>query len=253
MSEETPQTTPSSRYHINWQATGIILAIMLVLIIAFLRYGLLAPEGSSHAATNVFQKDATAITTAPTGRDTGVGASDGTVISGATPYATAIIEGYPDPRVDTPEEQTMRAQYSGESKIIMVSLTGQFLQAFENGKLIRWTYITSGRPSLPTPTGYFRIFQKISPVDFIPLSTDPKSPLFGFPSFTQYGLQFAAGGYYIHDTWWRTVYGPGLTTWHIDPGREEYQEGSHGCVNTPLEFMTWIYLWAQIGTPVIVF
>jgi lipoprotein-anchoring transpeptidase ErfK/SrfK len=175
------------------------------------------------------------------------------IVGEIPPFPTDIVPGYPDPRVDSTSEQQMRTQISNPSKVIMVSIQGQFLQAFENNKIVRWSYVTTGRVGMDTPQGVFTIFNKVTPVTFLPLSTDPKSVYFGFPSIAQYGLEFAEGGYYIHDAWWRTIYGPGLTTEHWDPGREEYQTGSHGCVNTPLEMMAWLYLWAPVGTKVIIF
>jgi lipoprotein-anchoring transpeptidase ErfK/SrfK len=98
----------------------------------------------------------------------------------------------------------------------------------------------------------FHIIYKGSPITFYAGSHDPASPFFGYDSKVQYGMEFLDGGFYIHDTWWRTTYGPPLTANHYDPGRGEYEEGSHGCVNTPLEMMAWLYVWTPEGTPVII-
>lgn len=61
-------------------------------------------------------------------------------------------------------------------------------------------------------------------------------------SFVKYwvAIQGAIG---IHDASWRSVYG----------GTEYLYNGSHGCVNTPLEAMAKLYERVEVGTPVIVY
>lgn len=61
-------------------------------------------------------------------------------------------------------------------------------------------------------------------------------------SFVKYwvAIQGAIG---IHDASWRSVYG----------GDEYKYNGSHGCINTPLEAMSKLYDKVEIGTPVIVY
>jgi lipoprotein-anchoring transpeptidase ErfK/SrfK len=236
---------------------GVPLAIIIVAAAALLRFGVLTPTGTatpSNARSPFADLTATPYNqVAPIQQ--GNLAQSGQIISGVTPYPTEVNPNFPDPRVDSAVAQSWRAKLSGNpQKVIMVSLAGQFMQAFENGKLVRWTYITSGKSELPTPQGIWSIGWKKSPFTFEPISTDPNDKLwFGYPSKVQYALEFHDGGFMIHDTWWRTVYGPTFTNNHWDPGRQEYQDGSHGCVNTPLEYMIWLYVWADVGTPVIVY
>jgi lipoprotein-anchoring transpeptidase ErfK/SrfK len=234
---------------------AVIASLVFLLLAAVLRFSIYDHATASAPSRSPFA-DLTA--TAPsqgTDAQVGMNSNNAQVVSGATPYGTAISSNYPDPRLDSKIAQNIRSQQGlNTGKVIMISLYGQYLQTFENGSLVRWTYVTSGKPELPTPTGSFQIGWKMSPFMFLPLSTDPNNPLlFEYPSQVQYVMEFADGGYMIHDAWWRTVYGPGLTYTHLDPGRQEYQEGSHGCVNTPLQFMSWLYLWAPVGTKVIVY
>ncbi len=235
----------------------VILAATLVVVFAlvFARFAFFAgkgtaegPQGSSSLANASPFATATPIT------GSGNGSSSGTVVPGQTPAMTPIIPGYPAPNVISPlgqqAIQTANAMFGVHRKIIIVSLSGQYLQAIQDGKIILWTYVITGRAALSTPPGSYQIFLKSSPLTFIPISTDPKNPFFGYPSKVQYGMEFLSGGFYIHDTWWHSIYGPGLTFDHYDPGRLEWQEGSHGCVNTPEHAMTFLYQWADLGTPV---
>ncbi len=251
---ETPQGSPSRS--LRWVA---ILAATLVVVFAlvFARFALFGGKGSSEGPGGIAslgQPSAVATATQGSGSTGGTG---GTAVAGQTPVMTPIIPGYPAPNLISAQEQKYLdqapSQYGKqESKIIYVSLTGQFIQAIENGKLIRWEYVTTGKGELPTPSGFFQVQFKDSPLTFLPGSKDPKSEFFGYPSKVQYGLYFADDGYYIHDTWWRTVYGPGNEYPHYDSGRGEGSDGSHGCVNTPLEMVAFLYQWAPVNTPVII-
>lgn len=237
------------------KAILLALVIVLVAVAAIARFTLLQPTASSEQSAAVTHLTGAPPfgTATPLPSSNGAPGQTGSPVAAATPYAASIIPGYPDPRLDTSQEQKLRAQAGNPNKLIMVSITGQFLQAFENGKIIQWSYVTTGRPGLDTPLGIFNVFQKRSPVTFIPLSTDPKSADFGYLSKVQYGIEFAPVGYYMHDVWWRTAYGPGHNFVYYDNGRAEYEPGSHGCVNTPLTMETWLFLWADMGTTVIVF
>ncbi len=230
----------------------LAVAAVVVLGLALARFAL--PDANGVAEGPAF---AHVINASPIATATPIAGSNqisgNQVLQGATPLATDVAQGYQDPSKDTAQEQALRAQDGNPAKVIMVSLQGQFIQAFQNGKLVRWAYVTTGRPGMETPTGFYNVFLKQSPLTFLPISTVPGNPDFGFPSKVQYGMEFAQGGFYIHDVWWRTVYGPGTEYDHWDPGRGEPSPGSHGCVNTPLELMAWLYVWTPMGTPVIVY
>lgn|GEM_PF-2499004 len=256
--ELTPDApvTPATAQKTNRRAIMLLAIIAVLLIGALLRFTLTLPKADSAHSTT-----ATSLTGAPPfGTATPVSASasgqapGGSYYNATTPFPTQILRGnYPDPRVDTAQEQAMRQNRGNPDKMIMISLSGQFIQAFDHGKLVHWEYVTTGRATLDTPTGSYRIGWKLTPFTFEPISKDPASIEFGIPSKVQYAMEFADGGYYVHDVWWRSVYGPGLNNDHWDPARREFSPGSHGCVNTPLEMMTFLFLWAPVGTPVQVF
>ena len=89
-------------------------------------------------------------------------------------------------------------------KLILVSLHDQWLAAYQDGRQVLDTPVTTGRPALPTPTGSFRVLARYTPYQFI--SPWPKGSRYYYPpSKTRYALLFRAGGYFIHDTPWRTA------------------------------------------------
>ena len=137
---------------------------------------------------------------------------------------------------------------NGQGKIIVVSLSQQELDAYENGQLFVSTPVATGRPQLPTPTGIYHIFAKYSPYRFI--SPWPVgSPYYYPPSTANYAMEWAQGGYFIHDAPWRGYFGKGANNWHQDPLMGE-DPGTHGCINVPTSTMSQLFSWATIGTTV---
>lgn len=137
---------------------------------------------------------------------------------------------------------------SPTGKEIVVSLSHQWLYAYQNGKEVFNSAVITGRPALPTPTGTYHVFAKYSPTTFY--SPWPVgSPYYYVPTHINYALEWLAGGYFLHDSYWHTVYGPGMNGWHYDPVYG-WQWGSHGCVSMPLNAAAWLYNWAPIGTTV---
>lgn len=130
-------------------------------------------------------------------------------------------------------------------KVIVVSLSQQWMYVYENGQEILDSPVTTGRPQLPTPVGIYHIFHKASPTTFY--SMWPKgSPYYYPPTHIDYALEWRPG-YYIHDSWWHTVYGPGTNGWHQDP-TYGWQWGSHGCISVPHDVAAYLYQWAPPGT-----
>jgi lipoprotein-anchoring transpeptidase ErfK/SrfK len=133
----------------------------------------------------------------------------------------------------------------GSGKVITISLSLQEMVFYQDGCVVKATPVTTGRPQLRTPTGHFSVFSK--PTNFTFVSPWPKSsPFYYNPTPCRWGMEFAGGGYYIHDAWWESTssYGPG--------GQNNQQAASHGCVHTPTPVMEWAYSWTRIGTPVVI-
>jgi len=130
---------------------------------------------------------------------------------------------------------------AGAGKLILISLSRQVLTAYQDGTPVLTTYVATGRPQLPTPPGVYHIFAKYSPYKMI--SPWPYgSPFWYPPSWTNWAMEFAAGGYFIHDAPWRSWYGPGSNIYN----------GTHGCVNVPYSPMSFLWGWTPMGTTVVV-
>ena len=136
----------------------------------------------------------------------------------------------------------VHAQMSGHStaptnKVIVVSLSQQSLNAYEGSTLVYSTLIMTGRPSLPTPPGTYHIFAKLSPTTFV--SPFPRGSADWYPpTHISYALEWKPG-FFLHDSWWHTVYGPGTNGWHYDPVYG-WQWGSHGCVAMSVDSAAWL-------------
>ena len=134
------------------------------------------------------------------------------------------------------------------SELIVVSLSKQQLWAYQAGKQVFSTPVTTGQPALPTPAGTFTIMQKISDTTFYsPWPQD--SPYYYTPEHINYAMLFADGGYFLHDASWRHCFGPGTDVPHTCPDGTQ-ETGSHGCVNLPVPAAAWLYNWVQVGATV---
>jgi len=130
------------------------------------------------------------------------------------------------------------------AKAIYISTARQELRAYDHGKLAQESLVTTGRPELPTVLGSFSVLWKSSP--WTMHSPFPRSSPFWYPDTrVQMVLWFHEGGYGIHDAYWRYRYGPGTNVDGAVPG-------THGCVNVPWTPMSWLFHWADVGTPVTV-
>jgi L,D-transpeptidase-like protein len=133
-------------------------------------------------------------------------------------------------------------------QVMLVSLSRQWLWAFDNGALAYATPVTTGRPDLPTPTGIFSISQKIAGTWFI--SPWPVGSPYYYPSvWVNYAMLFLSGGYFIHDAPWRHYFGPGTNVPHTNPDGTQ-ETGSHGCVEVSASAGAWLYDWAGYGATV---
>lgn len=119
-------------------------------------------------------------------------------------------------------------------KLITVDIGKQMLFAWEGGKIIHQTKVSTGMKHTPTVSGSFAIRRKV------PLQ-DMKG---NYPPYPPYKLKnvphvmYFYQAYAIHGTYWHNAFG---------------RRASHGCVNVPVASAEWIYNWAPVGTRVEVF
>ena len=135
-------------------------------------------------------------------------------------------------------------------KVVVVSLREQTARFYQNGKMVFWSYVTTGSPDTPSVPGLNYAMQKLRHTTFV--SPDPPgSPLWYAPTPINYAIEYALYGYFLHDAWWRAEFGPYTNLPHWDPAA--FNGGSHGCVNFPLNQMGEVYNWVDLGTPIILY
>lgn len=131
------------------------------------------------------------------------------------------------------------------AKTIILSIAGQELTAFEGSRQVRQTLVTTGRPpSLSTDVGAMKVLRKSSPWRMH--SPWPRGSPFWYPDANvQMVVWFTNTGEGLHDaSWQRSGWGP---------GSQYGPSASHGCVHVPVESERFLYDWADVGTPVVVY
>ena len=118
---------------------------------------------------------------------------------------------------------------------IEVDMTNQMMYYYENGELKIETPVVTGNTSLRrgTPTGTNYVYNKQR--NRVLKGADYESPV-------KYWIP-VKGAIGIHDASWRSNYG----------GEIYKTNGSHGCINTPLDKVSELYDMVEIGTPCIMF
>jgi lipoprotein-anchoring transpeptidase ErfK/SrfK len=156
-------------------------------------------------------------------------------------HCTSVTTTMPQPSAGVP-------QYGGQ--VILVSLSKQWLWAYQDQQLVLASPVTTGMPQLPTPRGSYAVQRKETNVTFYSLWPQG-SPFYYSPEHINYAMYFRDIGYYIHDAPWRHAFGPGTQYPHIDPDGT-HETGSHGCVNMPTPAATTLYHWVGLGARVII-
>lgn len=120
---------------------------------------------------------------------------------------------------------------------IEINIKQQHMWYYINGKLYVDTPVVTGMADgvHDTPKGVHTIFVHQSPARLVGDTWDV---------MVNYWMQFTADGCGIHDSTWRASYEYGGNTYLTD--------GSHGCVNTPLDKVAKIFKKAHNGTIVVV-
>jgi hypothetical protein len=124
---------------------------------------------------------------------------------------------------------------TGGPKRIEISLSQQWLYAFEGDQMIFDAPVSTGRNGFDTPTGYFSVYRKV-PLQRMQGELNGES--WDVPNVPH--AMYFYGGDAIHGTYWHNSFGTGLRL-------------SHGCVNLPMTDAAILYEWTPIGTPVHVY
>lgn len=119
---------------------------------------------------------------------------------------------------------------------VEVSIDEQHMWYYQDGELKLDTDVVTGTDveSRQTPTGVYFIWKRESPSQL--------SGSYGSQKVT-YWMAFSWDGCGIHDALWRSSFGGDI--WR--------QNGSHGCVNTPIDKCKQLYDMIEKDTPVVVY
>jgi hypothetical protein len=126
--------------------------------------------------------------------------------------------------------------------VLMISQVEQAMRVYQDGKLIRAFYVTTGRVERPALPGVWSVQDRKSP-DMFQSTDPPSSPYWYPPTPIHYAILYHWGGFFVHDAWWRVNFGPGTQFPHYDVGGDESfaGNGSHGCVNMQENDAAWVY------------
>ena len=113
-------------------------------------------------------------------------------------------------------------------KWIEVILSKQRLIAWQNGRVVMSSAISSGVRSYPTRRGTFAIRRKYRAVRM-------RGPGYNLPNVPW--TMYYSGSFAIHGAYWHHNFGRPM---------------SHGCINLPVAFAARLYAWAPVGTPVVI-
>jgi lipoprotein-anchoring transpeptidase ErfK/SrfK len=113
-------------------------------------------------------------------------------------------------------------------KWIEVILSQQRLNAWQNGRIVMSSAISSGVSAHPTLRGMFKIYVKYR-------STRMRGPGYNLPGVPY--TMYYSGSYAIHGAYWHHNFGHPM---------------SHGCINLPVPFSRLLFLWAPVGTTVVI-
>ncbi|HEX6108995.1 MAG TPA: L,D-transpeptidase [Ktedonobacteraceae bacterium] len=153
-------------------------------------------------------------------------------------------------------DRQMMQHYPGlqHGMVLMISQVEQAMRVYQDGKLIRAFYVTTGRVERPALPGVWSVQDRKSPDQF--KSTDPPGSLYWYPPTPiQYAILYHWGGFFVHDAWWRVNFGPGTQFPHYDVGGDESfaGNGSHGCINLQSNDAAWVYANTDWNTQIAVY
>lgn len=119
---------------------------------------------------------------------------------------------------------------------IEISLARQWLYAYEGEILVFDAPVSTGKDGFETPVGTFAIYSKLQSQT---MRGSARGETWEVPN-VPHVMYFRHGGFAIHGTYWHNYFGTGARL-------------SHGCVNLSLDAAAWLYDWAPVGTPVVVY
>ena len=119
------------------------------------------------------------------------------------------------------------------AKWIEVDLFEQTIAAYEGGRLVYATLISSGRQGTATPPGLYQLWSKVREGKMSSPDAEDGDPLYYFIEDVPWTMYFHEG-YSIHAAFWHDAFG---------------FRRSHGCVNLAPRDAEWFFHWADPAIP----
>lgn len=161
----------------------------------------------------------------------------------------------PPPAAPAASKPTVLYEWNGEKKgisRIVINVDEQKAYLYNGKDQVGWTYVATGIPSFPTPTGNFKVLEKVK---------DKVSNLYG-KSYTAEGKlansDFKIGRDIVPPDgrfdaakmpYFMRLTGDGVGM-HIGPIPRPGRRASHGCIRMPAKMAPIVYNNISIGTPV---
>lgn len=114
---------------------------------------------------------------------------------------------------------------------IDIDLGSQYMIVYQGNNVLSRTYVSTGRRGFDTPTGTYYINRKVRVKDMAGVLGGEAYHVRDVPHV----MYFTNRGHAIHGAYWHNNFGYVM---------------SHGCVNLPLGFASWLYSITPIGTKV---
>lgn len=153
------------------------------------------------------------------------------------------------------QEWKYPGEWTGGNKAITriaINVDTQRATLYSANEIVGWTYVASGIPSFPTPTGSFKIMEKVK---------DKVSNLYGKgydssgklvnSDFKQGRDVLPSGGRFVAAPmkYFMRLTGDGVGM-HIGPIPRPGRRASHGCIRLPSKMAPILFAHTSVGTPV---
>ena len=167
-------------------------------------------------------------------------------------YKADFVDKTPYNQVHQTDTRLLQHYGYTSGKVIVVSLAEETIRVYQDNHLVNTFQVVTGMPQHPSLPGTWWVENRQTNIQFTS-GKQPGQDGYYPPTPIAYALQYHSGGYFIHQSWWRSEYGPNKQFPHIDyNGTSFAYEGSHGCVNVSTPNIQWLYNFATTGTTKIV-
>lgn len=163
-------------------------------------------------------------------------------------YQANASDRTPYNQVHATDTQLMRRYDDMTGKVLVISLSEQAMRVYQDGRLVNAFLVVTGMPDHPSLPGRWWIETRQTNIQFTS-GKQPGQEGYYPPTPIAYAMQYHSGGYYIHQSWWRSQYGPYKQFPHLDPGGTSFADkGSHGCVNMSTDTVQWVYTFVTVDS-----